>query len=465
MIRKPSVWKAYLFLSKNRSRKKFKLLKTALELVMDKTTAIYLILFFGYIFAAMFIFGDIIEELNPYFDFIEANAETGFWVLLTALPLMYVFKSFSDPGIRFSSSEYQLSLLPYAREKIWLIILIEKLVKHTAVNVVILGMVAILTPISVRLISSYAALILAYEIIMSVPQWKLFQQHLWMKVMLFIMLIGVNAVGIVFASPIAGLVLAGIIMVSHIYLVPRIFKQLNWSRITETSDYHMWNMQLISYASKTKMKRRKQFGIFQNSPKRKVPFRTEKGIHHRMWRVYLFKNYQLLFRLTGALLLMLIVLPFIHDIAQPIGMAIAIYAYNSVMSIFFIDRFRADILQALPWDLPGYRKSFFIWAAAGGTLLLVPAVIAMYLIAGYWVFLYIALFFSVFLYGIFLRLNKSMAILAKKSKVFQLEEGIYFLCVVLVGYSGVYPVLTFAFPVIFMFAGKQMNMDDHFLRV
>ncbi|WP_164214616.1 hypothetical protein [Virgibacillus sp. YIM 98842] len=465
MIRKPSVWKAYLFLSKNRFRKKRKLSKMALALVIDLTTAVYVILFLGYIFAALFIFGDITEELTPYFNLLEANGEKGFWILLTVLPIRYVFKAFREPGIRFSSSEYQLTLLPYARNKVWLMTLLEKLVKQIVIYGFVLGAAAILTPISINLILSYMALFLTYEVIMTVPQWKLFQQRLWVKISVLLAVLSINIVGFSLESPIAGLVLAGVIIISHIYLLPGIFKHIDWSRVTEISDYHIWNMQLISFASNTKMRRQKRFGIFQNSPKRKAPFRTKKAIYHRMWKVYLFKNYELLFRLVGALFLMLIILPFVHEIALPIGVAIAIYAYSSVMSTFYMDRFQADILQALPWALSGFRKSFFTWAAFGWGVLFIPAMIGIYVIAGYWFVLYIALVMSVFLYSFFLKINKSMVILARKSKVFQLEEGIHFASIVLVGFSGVYPLLTLIFPLILMLAIKQINMNDKFLKV
>ncbi|GAB3791211.1 hypothetical protein [Virgibacillus kimchii] len=463
MIRKTSVWKAYLFISKNRFRKKSKLIKTALELVIDKTTAVYLMLFFGYIFAALFIFGDIIEELTPYFNLLEAQAEAAFGILLTALPALYVFKAFSEPGIRFSSSEYQLSLLPYNRNKVWLIALMEKLVKYTVIHSIVFGVVAVVTPISAKIVFSLMAIFIAYEVIMSVPQWKLFQQKLWVKVILLLIVIGINMLGLAIGSPVTGLMLAGIIVLSHIFLMPRVFQRINWSRVTEVSDYHLWNMQVLRYASQTKMKRPKKFGVFQNSPGRKVPFRTNQAIYHRMWKVYLFNNYELLFRLIGVLFIMLVVLPFIHAIALPIGIAIAVYAYSSVMSIFFMDRFQADILQAMPWDLIGFRRSFFTWTAAGGIILFIPAVIGMYVVADYWVFLYILLVVSVFLYSFFLKVNKSMVILAKKSKVFQVEEAIHILSIILVGFSGVYPMLTLTFPLILLLARKQMQMDEKFI--
>src|SRR5690625_2957921 len=332
MIRKPSLWKAYLFLSKNRFLKKSKLRKMALDLVIDRTTAIYLILFFGYMFAAMFIFGDITEELSPYFKFMERHAEAGFWIILTALPIRYVFKAFREPGVRFSSSEYQLSLLPYARGKIWLLTLAGKLVKQAFVYGIVTAVAVILTPISGTFILSYIALFFTFDIIMSVPQWKLFQQRIWLKISLLLVFIGVNILGVFLASPVVGVGLAGLILISHIYFIPRIFTGIDWSRVTGISDYHVWNMRLIGFASETKMKRQKRFGIFHNSPKRKVPFPSKKAIYHRMWKVYLFKNYELIFRLVGALLLMLIVVPFIYESALPIGMAITIYAYTSVMS-------------------------------------------------------------------------------------------------------------------------------------
>jgi hypothetical protein len=466
MIRKPSVWEAYLFLSKNRYRKKSSLIKKALKLFIDMTTVVYLLLFFGYIFAALFIFGDIMAELAPYFEWLEANANAGFWILLTALPVIYVIKSFSEPGIQFSSSEFQLSLLPYARGKVWMVVLIVKLVKSALIYSLTSGILAIVTPIPAGIIFSYWALFIAYEVIMTVPQWKLFQQKLWVKVIMLLTMIGINILGMTVGTAVVGLVMTGLIILSHIYLLPVLFKRINWSRVTEISDYQIWNMQLLRYASNTKMKRPKKFGIFQNNPRRKTPFQTNQAIYHRMWKVYLFRNLDLLFKLIGALFLMLIVLPFIHEIALAIGLAIAIYAYSSVMSTFFFDRFQSDLLQALPWNLAGYRRSFFVWTIAGGIILFIPAMIGVYIFAGYWVFLYMMLVITVFLYSFSLKTNKSMVALAKKAKIFQLENGIHFISLLLVGCSVLYPLLTLAFPLIFILAKKQMELDgEEFVQV
>jgi len=176
MINKPPLLSTYLFMKKSRIRKKGKIYKQAIGVMIDPVIAIYLVLIGSYaIVSSFFILGDLINDHHDNFIFIEAQATSRSWLILTILPLRYMLQSFSNPGVIFSSSEYQLGMLPFAKEKIWLVSAVEKWLKQTILYLVIGSIVVLVTPISSMLVFTYISLLLTMDIIMTIPQWKLFQ--------------------------------------------------------------------------------------------------------------------------------------------------------------------------------------------------------------------------------------------------------------------------------------------------
>ncbi|PAV30697.1 hypothetical protein CIL05_06240 [Virgibacillus profundi] len=457
MIREAPVWKAYWFIRKNRRRKKRKINKIALGLMVDKTTGAYLLLLGAYLFASLFIFGDFIQEFNPYFILIEENLKKGFWLILTALPIRYIMKSFREPGLKFSSSEYQLGMLPYSRSRIWLFALIEKWLRQFVIYSIIAGLVILLTPISHSLVISYVLLLMVYDIMMSVPQWRLFQIRFLPKLGWLLLVIFINMFGVLTTSPIVGIVLFAIIIVLNFVLLRSLFTRVNWSRVTEISDYHIWNMWLIGKASQTKFKKQKKYSVFQNSMKRKKAFHSDKALHNRMWKLYLAKNNELLFQLIGALFLMLVVLPFINETLFYIGLAFGIYAYASATVSFFSDRFSSDILHVLPWDLTKYNKSFFKWVLYGAILPLIPIIIFLGIHMTFWVPLQLLFYSSTFLYIYDVKVDKAMVMLAKKPVNFQVDESIGFVLLILIVFSDAYPIISVGFIVILFLLMKRRN--------
>src|SRR5699024_10696514 len=118
-------------------------------------------------------------------------------------------------------------------------------------------------------------------------------------------------------------------------------------------------MHLIFKLSKIKFKTQKKYSDFQNITTKKNPFNyTDKAIQHRLWKIYLWKNTELIFPIMFALFLMLFILPFVNQWAPYLGIAIAIHVYTSVAASFYMDRFRADIISVLPWDYRVINKAF-----------------------------------------------------------------------------------------------------------
>src|SRR5690625_3067093 len=98
MMNKPPLINAYLFIKKNRFRKKSKIYRQAIVMMIDPVIAIYLLLFGGYVIASFFILGDFISDHHDNFIFVEEQAASRFWLILTILPLRYITQSFRMPG-------------------------------------------------------------------------------------------------------------------------------------------------------------------------------------------------------------------------------------------------------------------------------------------------------------------------------------------------------------------------------
>jgi len=447
MINKPPLLSTYLFMKKSRIRKKGKIYKQAIGVMIDPVIAIYLVLIGSYaIVSSFFILGDLINDHHDNFIFIEAQATSRSWLILTILPLRYMLQSFSNPGVIFSSSEYQLGMLPFAKEKIWLVSAVEKWLKQTILYLVIGSIVVLVTPISSMLVFTYISLLLTMDIIMTIPQWKLFQVRVLPKLGWIGLILVINVIGILTIAPVAGITMVGIILIINLRLFRTLFQHVHWGQVMEVSDYQIWNMPLIGSVSKVKFKRQKKYSIFQNTAAKKKPLNyTDKAIHHRLWKIYLGKNNELIIRTIGGLFIMLVILPFVNEWAPYLGIVIAIHVYTSVAASFYMDRFRADIISVLPWDLPRYKQSFLKWTMYGGLILLIPICIFLGMTSPIWSLVQLVFFCSIFLYVYQVRINKSMTLLAKESISFAIYEWIGYFMLVFIFFSGMYPAITLSF--------------------
>ncbi|SDQ90460.1 hypothetical protein [Virgibacillus salinus] len=434
--------RAYWLIRRGRFAKKKKVYKQVAAVVFDLTTAIYVAALVGYIGMSLFLTGNITEELAPFFTFVEENASKGYLLLLSVLPIRYIVRSFQHPGILFSTSEYQLGLLPFKREKIWAFIYVEKLLKLLLFFGSLAALLILVTPISSSLIISYLTLFAVYDLVMTVPQWKLFQQRFWMKAGWLLLFILSNLIAVILESELIGLIQLVLIIFAHIVILRRLFMEINWVRVTELSDYYIWNMLVVSQVSQTKFKKKKSYSILQNSTRRKRSFATKFSIYHRLWQLYLAKNLGVIAQVIGAILLMLVAFQFFEEWIYYIGMAIAIHVYTVLCANLFHNRFQADIVELLPWDLSMYKRTYFKWMAMGGGLLFLP--IFSYFIRHWdvWAPFQLVFIISVFLYAYHVNMDKTIILLAKKSGFLQLREGLSLLFIILVAISHMLPVIS-----------------------
>lgn len=449
MNRNAALVHAFLFIKKNRLRKKSNFHKMALRLMVDFTTAIYLLLIGGYVIASLFIMGDIIETYYHYFVFAEEQAVKRYWLLLTILPVRYVIRSFRDPGIIFSSSEYQLGVLPFSKEKVWILCVVEKWMKQILRVAGVGAIVVAVTPLSASVVGAYILLFIVMDIILTIPQWKLYQCQMVIKMCWLCGIIILNLIALLSSHLIIGLVLIVLILVINLTISGSIFRSVHWGKVMEISDFKIWNMPLIGKASGTKFKRQRKFSTFRNSAEQKKPFSyTTKSIHRRLWRVYLGNQVEPILQLLGTLFLMLMVLLFISDLAFHIAIAVAIYIYATVASSFFSDRFQTDILEVLPWDLQSYKWSFFKWMVYGSVPLLVPIILYFVLHGTIWSPVQFVFYVSTFILVYQIKIDKAHAFLTKQTGYFNNNSVLALLMIVLVALNGLYPFLSLSFIVV-----------------
>jgi len=437
----PKTIRAGLFIRNKRFRKKLHLNIMGLKVLFDVTTSIYSLFLVVYLVAAFFITSDIINESRDFFIEMEEQARRYFWFILAVLPFRYVMQSFQKPGIVFSTSDYKLSMLPYGRGGVWLFACIIKWIKSLLLYIFIGVLVMLVTPISFSLIFAYLAILFSYDILFTVPIWKLFQERASLKWASLggVMLIG--ACTYLLEAPFFALIIPLVLLGLHMLFIPQLFKNINWGRVTEVSDYTIWNMPLVSRATKTSFKRSKRYSAFRQSKRRKRPFKyTYKAVHHRLWLIYFGKNINLIVQLVGVLLLLLSVLAFIGDLYFHIGLAISLYIYTNVCSTFYQDRFQSDILRTLPWELVIYKQTFLKWAMYGAGVLSVPIVIYGIINWSMWEPIKWLFYGSVFLYMYHLKIDKAITRLSKRFLTFEMDDGLGLLFVVMIVVGNFYPI-------------------------
>lgn len=450
------VLKAISLIHKSRLKKKISLYKTALGVVIDKTIAFYLAIFLAYVVFSLINMLEYLSDYEPIFREIEKNGREYFPVIFTAIPLIYVFRSFRKPGVIFSTSEYYLTNLPYRMSSIFVTLIALNLIK-TILFYVIIALIAIfLFSFSPSFVIAYMIIFLYVDLMMKGPQWKLFQMK-WLHkagfVLLFIFLNSINSwLFMLFEIKYFGLILLVSLPFINIYLFKHLFKGVNWQKVTDVSDFDIWNMWFISQVSKVKYKRANKVNFFQNLSFRRKPFPyTTKPIHKRLWQIYLWKNMNLVLQLIGVLLIFLVVTQFVNKTIFHIAIAVSIYVYTSVISSFFRARFSFDIVEILPWDLEKYKRTFFPWTIYGYLILLISTVYYLWTNYGFWTFS--LLLFYLFIYLFYFHTKVKLMISRMNNEIQQniVEEVFVIISLVGVMCSSVQPAISLIFVFVYLY--------------
>lgn len=453
MMKKPPTRQALQLVNQQRRRKKAYLYKVALGVLIDKTTAIYLLIIGGYIFVSFFIMNDFIMSHYDIFVQIEEQARKNFWLMVTVIPLRYMMQSFSKPGVFISTSEYRLSLLPFDRSQIWVITALRGLMKKAIIYLAVGLIVAMLVPISVELILLYVGLFMVVDALMTIPQWKLFQVHFFIKVVFIFFGLFLNALNLFFIYLLNSNLIGVALIVSLVFLsmlyFRSVFTNVNWTSVTEANDFAIWNMWIVARASGIKYKKQKKYNLLQKLPFWRKPLRyNERALHRRLWQIYFGKNLDVIFQLFSVLLVMMIVLQFINKTVFFIGIVVMLHIYTTVLTSLFHSHFTSELVQVLPWNLSTFKRTFFPWAFSGIFILFLPTTVYLFWLSGLWMFFQLLFYVWTFIYLFRVKIGKSIVLLSKQKLVTYVEEGFGVICLIGVWYSGFQPAISLLFIVL-----------------
>lgn len=429
--------RAYTFLLRNRLHKKIKLYKMAFDVIIDKTSAFYLSLLFAYLMYALYKEGGELTHIEQDFN------SSGMWqinlLLFSILPIRYVLSSFGSPGLIFSSAEYQLTLLPFRFSRLWSMAMLIQRFKQLLSYILIAMIVSLFIKISLISTLPYIGVLLIYDLAMAIPQWKLFQKHLLVK--LFWLAVGLCIAGMaLFVSPLVSSIAAVVsILIVNIILLPKLSSNNQLGRIAANGDYKIWNMIVVGAVTKTKFRKNRPYKPLLNQKKKLHPFKNDGQLYSRLWQIYFLKNNDLVLRAGMAIFSMLILLQLLPGWIYYLSITVALFATPVIAVSFFKDRMKSDIVATLPWDLYKYRQSFTYWVHLTGVVLMIPIIFFTVMNWSPWVPFQLLFIGMTGVYRLRLKLEEASQALVKDDKKTGLEGTISSILPVGVALFSLYP--------------------------
>ncbi len=374
------MFKLFIFLRKTRFRKKLHLNKMAFSLMFDWVSLFYTLALFGYIAFAILKEGDISAWRLQFDSVMGGIVIERIWSVITIIPLAMLFRSFQYPGVMFTSAERMVTILPNKLSYIWFLTAVSKWLKSAIIYILLGTILFLFSPSALSIIILYIFVLMLLNIVMTPIEWKFFQLHIMKKILLFGLVIAINILSILINSALFGFVFLIVLITISLLTYTKRFKHIDWKRVTSACDYKLWNMKIISRASKTSFKKDRQYSIWQRLSFWKKPFPyNQNNLYHRLWFIYFEKNIIVILQFFGAMLLLLFVFVFVNELIYFIGIAFVIHAFTSVIATFYRDRLTDDIVQILPWDVKKYQQSLYLWASISGTLFLLPFMLYVFL--------------------------------------------------------------------------------------
>lgn len=432
----------YLFLKKNRLRKKLHLYKIAFDLLFDWLSLFYTILIVGYILAAIMMEGGFSTWSNQTAIFFDGIAMDRIWSIMTIIPLAMLFRSFRYPGVMFSTAEYTLKILPHKVGKIWFFVALERWIKALFIYCILGTILFLFSPTSLSIICLYVFLLFLINVVMTPIEWKFFQLHIIKKIGIFILFVSFTIVSVIVNSPMIGMSLLVLCIAIHLFIYRNLFEKTDWKRVTAACDYKLWNMVIIGRASRTSFKKDRQYSIWQRLSIWKKPFiYQDTAVYHRLWFIYFEKNIVVILQFFGAMLLLLFVFMFVKELLFFIGLAFVVHAYTTVAATMYSDRLTTGVVQVLPWDVQAYKRTFIKWVGFSGIILLFPYMVYTILHFSYWLLALLPIIVIAFYLLLYTKLDKVIHRWNKAYTYVAWADMVGYGLLVIVGLSLLFPTL------------------------
>lgn len=354
--------KQFMLLRKNRYRKKVALYRHLIAISFDVTVALYTVCFAGYLIFVFVHSGGI--DLSSFTTFFNVLSEINisFTLICTVLPIIFMIRSFRHPGIIVTTSDHMLLYLPHTETELLRLAMVERVIKMFIVLCVMSIFIFIVIPsIFTRLFS----LLVAYFIVttLMIPiEWKLYHES-------FVIKFGAIFIAFCFQTlhffmsehALATFSFASLIVICA-YTFNRLTDNIDWQKVTASSDYHVWHMPLISYATKIKWQRERSYPIWQRMNWWMRPFRYD--IHHlykRLTLIHIGKEIKAIVQLIGVSFLLLFVTAIIHPYLFFIALIIVGIIYQKLIIALLKSFLTTDSIAHLPKDIRACTALFHRW--------------------------------------------------------------------------------------------------------
>lgn len=438
------MFKSYSFIQRNRMRKKADIYKLFLSITLDFTSILYLAILLGYALFAFYQVGEVPEffqQLIALLSNVLENNKQLIW-LFSFLPIYFLMQSFQRPGVVFSSAKFLLSILPHHRNRLWFLSFANKLLMTALKLSLLAAIVYVIAPLTLKRVIVLVLLTLLFILVMTIIQWKLYQLHVGVRIVIIAMTSILTSASVftnnTFISIIYILFLSGLFY----YSARNLFTSVDWSRVIAASDFLIWNMQFISQATKIKFKKDEQPSLWYRLPSWKEPFRYEKDFaYNRLWYIYGEKEVSIILRMTGALFLLVLVVSYFSQFYYTLFVAIAIHIQASLLVSLFKDRLYTGLVNALPWDLVGFQKTFSPWAMLVSLVLLIPTGFYAVFYFGKIFIFYLIYIAATFYYIVHVQVQKCIHELDDSNPYSQTYEVVAYILLLILIFSSLYPYL------------------------
>lgn len=383
--------KLFLLLKWGRFQKKSLLYKRVWMMSFDVMMLFYVFVFLGYFIWAFAKEGTILETVSQFTLQLEEISLDYFWVIMTVIPIGLLFRTFTRPGITISSAEHTATVLPYTPWQIWWMAACARWCKLAIILFFIGTVLFLFSPTSGSVILLYIGLLLFINMMMTFVEWRVFQLHFLWKLFILFVGITVNILSILTYPPVVAIGTMIVLMMVSACLLPRVVVHVDWKKVTAACDYYIWNMFLISYITKQKMKKERSYTIWQRMPfwKKALPYKKT-TVYQRLWHVYWQRQFGMVSQFIGILLVLVGFIPVtnhwlvkivpyfgfsltpLKDWYFLVALALAIHMYVSVAAVIWKDRLTVDIVHVLPWDLLLFQRTFIGWTGFGSMIFILP---------------------------------------------------------------------------------------------
>lgn len=354
--------KQYIWIKNNRFRRKLQLYKRLAKMSFDITTTFYTVLFFGYVGFAFVRTGGVDTSFISNIIISITMMKITFSSVFTFLPIVFLIRAFRHAGMVITTSEHTLLYLPYTTRQLLQLSFSERMIKTCLIALVSALIVYFIFPIFWSFFAPMIGVYVLVSILMTYVEWKFFQLSFFQKTTVLIITLLAQLLRVFLDIQLFALIVFIVLIILNVVLYRRRTLRIDWQKVTAFSDFHVWNMPIISQATKVKWQKERHYPLWQRMKWWKRPFRYEhRKLYSRLIFIHLEKHIKTVGQFVGTTFILLLATMFIHKLLFYFALIIVALAYKSFVVALLRSLLFTGVLAHLPWKLGTFTRSFYHW--------------------------------------------------------------------------------------------------------